>query len=440
MNLKIALLSEHASPLALVGGTDAGGQNIAVAELAQHLAQAGHCVDIFTRWDHSELAEVINWQAGVRVIHIQAGPIAPLPKEELMPHMDEFARNMIRVINEQPIAYDLVHAHFFMSGYVACQIKEQVGIPFVITFHALGQVRKQMQGSSDRFPANRCFIEKQVIEQANAVVALCPQDHDDLVRLYGANPDRLATIPNGFNPNQFYPVDKQLARLMIGQDTSEPVILQLGRLVPRKGVDNVIRALGHLKRHYRMVARLLIVGGDSEVPSIDITPEIGRLQLLAHDEGVAEWVTFTGCRKREELRYYYSAADVFVTTPWYEPFGITPLEAMACGTPVVGAAVGGIKSTVLDNETGFLVSPNRPDALAAKLAVLLHSRKLRTLLGEEAVRHVQENYTWQHVAQQTCALYEQILAGKPVLNRKALLISNPLDAPLKLGALMPGEN
>jgi len=416
MSYKIALLSEHASPLATIGGIDAGGQNIAVAELAMHLARMGHQVDVFTRWDDASQPQEVQWQMGIRVIHIQAGPVAQVAKEDLLPYMDEFAQGMITYFNQQLHPYSLVHAHFFMSGYVACQLKQRLGIPFVITFHALGEVRKRCQGTADRFPVERKAIEQLIIQHANAIVALCPQDHDDLVELYQANPARISTIPNGFNPLQFYPVDKPLARLLIGYDTTEPILLQLGRLVPRKGVDNVIQALGYLYREYGIRARLLIVGGESGTPDSKLTPEIGRLTQLAIQEGVAEWVSFTGCRKRDDLRYYYSAADVFVTTPWYEPFGITPLEAMACGTPVIGAAVGGIKCTVLDNETGFLVPPSKPKVLAAKLAVLLYHPKLRSLLGNQAIQHVQANYSWQHVAELTSRLYGQVLTGQPLPN------------------------
>ncbi len=412
MEWRLLLISEHASPLALVGGVDAGGQNIAVAELAGHLAKLGYGVDVFTRWDDAKQPETVLWKPGVRVIHVPAGPKTYVPKEELLGYMDEFTENSIRFIRREGTPYRLIHAHFFMSGLVAANLKRALQIPFVVTFHALGQVRRQLQGSCDAFPPERLAIEQRVIREADAVVALCPQDQDDLVNLYGADRAKLFTIPNGFNPNEFYPVDKALARVVLGFDPAEPLILQLGRMVPRKGVDNVVRALGHLRRTYGTVARLLIVGGESDLPDPDQTPEIGRLMQLAQDEGVANWVTFAGRRQRETLRYYYSAADVFVTTPWYEPFGITPLEAMACGTPVVGSAVGGIKQTVLDGETGFLVPPNDPPALAAKLAALLYSKKLRTVMSEEAIRHVQENYTWLEVAQQTANLYETVLSGQ----------------------------
>ena len=412
MEWKLALISEHASPLAIVGGVDAGGQNIAVAELAQHLAKLGYEVDIFTRWDNSNTSEIVNWKPGVRVIHVQAGPMSFVPKEELLCHMDQFTEHMVQFIKRENSTYRLIHAHFFMSGLVAANIKRALKIPFIATFHALGEVRRQIQGSCDQFPAERFEIEKRVIEEADALIALCLQDREDLANYYEADRGKIFTVPNGFNPNEFYPVDKALARIVLGLDPNEQVILQLGRMVPRKGVDNVIRAMGYLRRTYGVAARLVIVGGESDLPDPDLTPEIGRLQEIARNEGVLDWVTFTGRRQRETLRYYYSAADVFVTTPLYEPFGITPLEAMACGTPVIGSAVGGIKQTVLDGETGFLIPPNDPPALAAKLAAILYSKKLRTVMSEEAVRHVQENYTWLEVAQQTANLYELVLSGQ----------------------------
>lgn len=440
MEWKLAIISEHASPLALLGGVDAGGQNIAVAELTQHIARLGYGVDIFTRWDDPEQPEIVQWQPGVRVIHIKAGPVAFVPKEELLGYMDEFTENTIRFVKQAKNPYRLVHAHFFMSGLVAANIKRALKIPFVATFHALGEVRKQCQGDCDKFPAERLEVERRVVREADALVALCLQDREDLANLYDADRGKIFTIPNGFNPDEFYPIDKPLARVVLGLDATEPVILQLGRLVPRKGVDNVVRALGHLRRTYGMTARLLIVGGESDLPDPDLTPEIGRLQQLAQEEGVSDLVTFTGSRQRQTLRYYYSAADVFVTTPWYEPFGITPLEAMACGTPVVGSAVGGIKQTVLDGETGFLIPPNDPPALAAKLAALLYSKKLRAVMSEEAIRHVHENYTWPEVAQQTANLYELVLSGQLTPNKLQRRSLPPMPIEPEPSATMPSQS
>lgn len=405
---RIALISDHASPLAVCGGVDAGGQNIAVAELAQQLATLGYRIDIFTRWDDNQLPELVYWRKNIRVVHVKAGPVRAIAKEELLPYMPEFTEQVSRFSQREGHPYRLIHAHFFMSGLVAADLKKRLGLPFTITFHALGKVRRLIQGDSDRFPAERFAIEERVIREADQVVALCPQDRDDLITLYQANPAKITIIPNGFNPQEFFVLDKRRARAHLGLNTDERIFLQLGRMVPRKGVDTVVQALAILKHQYNLQARLLIVGGESDEPDPHATPEVGRLLQLAAAAGVAESVTFTGRRGRPVLRYYYSAADVFVTTPWYEPFGITPLEAMACGTPVIGSNVGGIKYTILDGKTGFLVPPQDADALAAKMYLSTQQPRLMDELREQALQRVHTYFTWHRVAQQTAFLYQRI--------------------------------
>jgi D-inositol-3-phosphate glycosyltransferase len=414
MNKRIALVSEHASPLAAIGGADTGGQNIAVAELAQHLAAIGYQIDVFTRWDDQHVPKVINWRSGIRIIHVEAGPLTFIPKEKLLPHMTAFTRDMLRFIKAENNPYKLIHAHFYMSALVAADIKRQIGIPFIVTLHALAKVRRSHQGKNDWFPDEGFAVEERVLADADQIVALCPQDRDDLVNLYQADPSRITIIPNGFRSDVIYPVDKLFARMALNLEPKEKIILQLGRLVPRKGIDNVIRALAHMRREHNFEARLLVVGGESEEPDPKITPEIGRLQKLAQAEGVGDLVTFVGRRSRNMLHYYYSAVDVFTTTPWYEPFGITPLEAMACGTPVIGSNVGGIKSTIVDGKTGFLVPPNNPAILAQRIIELLSSNTLMTYFKENAVRHVNENFTWMKATHLTANMYERVAARSPL--------------------------
>lgn len=417
--LRIALISEHASPLTVPGGTDSGGQNVYVAQVARHLGRLGHRVDIFTRRDAVDLPEIVELDDRVRVIAVDAGPPRPVRKEELLPTMGEFNTFVERYARSE--RYDLAHANFFMSGLVAAELKRRLGLPFAVTFHALGKVRRQHQGEADGFPDARFEIEERVVREADLIIAECPQDEHDLTTLYAADPARLVTIPCGFDPAEFWPVDRARARAALGLGRHDKIVLQLGRLVPRKGVDNVIRALARLHAG-GTPARLLIVGGESREPDPGRTPEIARLHAIADQEGVADHVTFVGCRARDELRDYYAAADVFVSTPWYEPFGITPLEAMACGTPVIGASVGGIAHTVAHGETGFLVPPRDPDALADKLALVLGQPRLARRLGQSAVRRVSTLFTWEKVAARLASAF--VAAARP---RPALRVAPPAD-------------
>lgn len=405
---KIALISEHASPLALLGSTDSGGQNVYVGQLAKQLARLGYLVDIFTRRDSERADQVVDWLPGVRVIHVPAGPAQFIPKEGMLSHMEQFGRFVIRFARRQKITYELMHANFFMSGMVAQQVKRALGIPFVITFHALGRVRRLNQKDADAFPDIRFAIEESLMHDADRVIAECPQDRRDMEQHYGAPSERIDIVPCGFDPEEFWPVTLD-ARQHLGFSPDDFIVLQLGRMVPRKGVDNVIRAVALLRDQYQLPARLLVVGGNGEQPDPVATPELGRLMALAKTLGVQQAVTFTGQRQRGQLRYYYSAANVFVTTPWYEPFGITPVEAMACGTPVVGTAVGGIKTTVVDGETGYLVPPNAPDALAERLAWLQRHPHLAQRMGWAGMRRAYQHFTWRSVAASIAGIYESVL-------------------------------
>ena len=427
MSRRIALVSDHASPLAALGDVDAGGQNVYVGQLARHLAALGDRVDIFTRRDSPDVPEVVPWSDGVRVIHVDAGPPRPIAKEALLPHAAAFTARIAEWIapgGERPRAvdgaggYDLVHANFFVSGLVAADLKRAFGIPFVVTFHALGRVRRQFHGDADTFPDARFAIEDRIVAEADVVIAECPQDEEDLIRLYNADPARIAIVPAGFDPAEFAPMSRPIARVRLGLDPAERILLHVGRIVPRKGIDAVIRALAHLERTHGLWTRLLVVGGPDRTPDLANTPELARLGAVAAEEGVADRVTFVGRRDRDELAAWYNAADLFATTPWYEPFGITPLEAMACGIPVLGSNVGGIKFTVRDGETGYLVPPNDPGALAGRAADLFRNPKLLALLGRQAIRRVNDLFTWERVAAAVAAVYDEVLMTGRVVERR----------------------
>jgi phosphoheptose isomerase len=412
---RIALISEHASPLAILGGVDGGGQNVYVGEIAKNLAALGYEVDIFTRRDSQLLPEQAEWVQGVRLIHVPAGPPEYVRKEDLLPLMAEFTAYILRFCQDDRQAYDLLHANFWLSGLVAAEVKRALGIPFVITFHALGRVRRFHQGQADQFPDQRFAIEDRIVAEADHMIAECPEEAEDLVRFYQADPARITIIPGGFDPSQFWPIGKALARVALNLNPEERVVLQLGRMVPRKGVDTVIRGFAHLLHHHAVSARLLVVGGESESPDPTTSPEIGRLRAIAAAAGVTDNVTFVGRREREVLKWYYSAADIFVTTPWYEPFGITPVEAMACGTPVIGSNVGGIKFTVQDGETGYLIPPNNQEAIADRLASLYRHPSHLNDLRQQAIQRANALFTWQKVTAAIAGLYEQVLTtSRPV--------------------------
>jgi D-inositol-3-phosphate glycosyltransferase len=405
--MKIALISEHASPLAVAGGVDSGGQNIYVAHVARQLVRCGHQVDVFTRCDRS-LLPLISRFDGVRVINVPAGPPVQLPKEQLLPFMEEFARFTIQFFRREQTPYDVVHANFFMSGLVGLRVKAALGTPLVTTFHALGRVRRLHQGASDGFPDARFEIEDALVQRSDSVIAECPQDEADLVSLYRADPANIDLVPCGFDSDEFFPMDRAEARDELDWPQDRFIALQLGRMVPRKGIDNVLRGIATCNRELGEEAHLYVVGGNSDDPNEIATPEIGRLAGIARECGVQEQVTFLGRRARKRLRLFYNAADVFVTTPWYEPFGITPLEAMACARPVIGADVGGIRYSVAHRQTGLLVPPKDPVALGYALAALKRDPQLAQCMGAAGLQRAQEMFTWHGVAASLASVYARV--------------------------------
>lgn len=408
---RIAMVSEHASPLASLGGADSGGQNVYVAQVAQHLARSGYQVDVFTRREDASQPTVVPVEPNFRVVHVTAGPAAVVPKEDLLPYMTPFA-DWMRTFIRQHGSYDLVHANFWMSGLVAVELQRTLAIPFVVTFHALGKVRQLHQGSADRFPAERNLREQQIMGLADRIIAECPQDRRDQIELYAADHSKIRMVPCGFDHREFQPLDRSEARRIIGYKIDEPLVVHIGRMVRRKGVDNILRGFARMVHDDGIPARLLVVGGESDQPDPTLTPELGYLQRIAAEERILDRVTFTGRRGRDVLRYYYCAADVFVTTPWYEPFGITPVEAMACGVPVIGSDVGGIKYTVMHHGTGLLVPPHDPQSLRQALSQILTEPGLKERFAKLALRRANTVFTWSRVASAIAEIYEDVISSR----------------------------
>ncbi len=427
--LRIALISDCASPTTTPGNIVCSGQNVYVGQLAQELARAGHTVDIFARRDAPAQPQLAQLGDNIRIIRVPAGPPGHVPKELMPAHVEAFSRFITRFIRRQAGHYDIVHANFFMAGMVAQHLKEALGLPFVVTFHARGRLHQRAQAAADSFAIARIRIESALMRTADRIIAASPQDRADMERLYGAPPSRIEVAPCGFSPGELWPVPILEARARLGLDPDRFTVLQLGRMVPRKGIDTVIQGLAMLRSRHGVDAQLLVVGGDaggnagsranSAVESNG--PELARLRSLAADLGVAAQVRFTGQKARDVLRDYYSAANVFASTPWYEPFGITPVEAMACARPVIGSEVGGIKSTVNDGVTGFLIPSRDPEALAERLARLHRCPDLARAMGEAGRRRACERYTWHRVAGQLLGIYADVLDETRVATGPALV-------------------
>jgi D-inositol-3-phosphate glycosyltransferase len=387
--MRIDMVSEHASPLAALGEVDAGGQNVHVAALALALARRGAEIVVHTRRDNPDLPERVPLGHGVTVRHVDAGPARPVPKDELLPHMDEFAERLAE--DWRAVRPALVHSHFWMSGRAALAAARPLGIPVVHTFHALGVVKRRHQGAADTSPPARDAEERAILRGAARIVATCSDEVFELVRL-GAERSRLSIVPCGVDTTRFRPDGPR-------ERTSRPRIVCIGRIVERKGIDDVIRALPMLPG-----VELVIAGGPPR-ERLDDDPDARRLRATARSAVVEDRVDLRGGIDRDGVIALMRSAGAAVCAPWYEPFGIVPLEAMACGVPVVATAVGGMIDTVVHGTTGIHVPPRSPERIAEAVAALLGDPARRAELGAAGVLRARERYTWERVAAGTMAAY-----------------------------------
>jgi D-inositol-3-phosphate glycosyltransferase len=393
--MRIAMISEHASPLAALGGEDAGGQNIHVAELSTALAAAGHEVRVYTRRDSVDLPPTVDLTPTVSVVHVPAGPAEPIPKDGLLPYMKDFGRWLADDWRRGVWTPHVAHAHFWMSGLAALTAGRQTQVPVVQTYHALGTVKRRHQGAQDTSPPRRIGYERALGRAVDRVIAQCQDEVRELVRM-GVPRARIVVVPSGVNNEVFSPYGPVAAR------SDRPRVLTVGRLVERKGFQDVIRAMQLVPD-----AECVVVGGPPPEHLSD-DPQARRLRDVAESAQVADLVRLVGGVPKEEMPRWYRSAELLVAAPWYEPFGLTPLEAMACGVPVVATAVGGLTDTVVDGLTGDLVPPRDPRALGATIRRLLADRVRRLAYGIAAVDRARQCYSWSRAAMQLSGVYATV--------------------------------
>lgn len=395
--MRISMVSEHASPLAALGDVDVGGQNLHVAELSAALCRRGHEVTVYTRRDDPFLDERVRAPAGYDVVHVPAGPAVPLPKDDLLPHMAEFGRHLARFwASDRP---DVVHAHFWMSGLAALTAAEEVDVPVVQTFHALGVVIRRYQGAADTSPAERIDLERRIGEEATRVAATCSDEVSELARM-DIPRSRMSVVPGGVDLRRFRPDGPRAPKY------ARHRLVTVGRLVPRKGFEVAIDALSMLED-----TELVIAGGPA--PS-ELGDDKEAQRLLDHADvaGVADRVKMTGQISRDDMPALLRSADAVLCTPWYEPFGIVPLEAMACAVPVVASAVGGLIDTVVDGVTGELVPPREPVALAEAVRRVLADRATRDAYGLAGCQRARSRYSWNRIAADILRVYTKALTSR----------------------------
>jgi D-inositol-3-phosphate glycosyltransferase len=399
----LAVLSLHTSPLAQPGSGDSGGMNVYVRELVAALAQAGVRSEVYVRRWAADLPDVVDVEPGFRVVHVDAGP-PDLAKEDLPEVVDTYTEVVGRHLRRLG-GPDAIHANYWLSGLAGHRLKHELDLPLVSTFHTLARVKAE---TGDPEPDRRVDAESEVIACSDAILANCADEARQLVELYGADPSRIEVVPPGVDHAFFSPGDRRGARAALGLD-DHPVLLFVGRIQPLKGLTVAVAALAELStRHPDAV--LVVVGGRSGRGGSE---EMAAVESLLEAHGLADRVRFVPPQPHHLLSTYYRAADVCIVPSRSESFGLVALEAGACGTPVVAAAVGGLRTLVDDGVTGFLVDTRVPGDYAAAVAELLDDHDLAADMATAAAERAR-GFTWSTTAARLRRLYADLTARAPV--------------------------
>jgi glycosyltransferase involved in cell wall biosynthesis len=403
----IALISVHADPVAEVGLEGAGGQNVYVRHIGENLASLGWQVDMFTRKVNPDDADIVHHLSHCRTIRLKAGAETYIPRDRLFELMPEFVKSFQVFQIAHGLYYPLIHTNYWLSAWVGLELQKTQGIQLLHTYHSLGSVKYQSLHNRPAIANTRLRVEREILEKANCVIATSPQEEQAL-RSRLSSFGQIIVIPCGTDTRNFRLMSKKDARIQLKLDPQEKIILYVGRFDPRKGIETLVRACKLLKGRGVKNLKLVIVGGNS--PQMPDAAERERIEAISCEIGLKGEILFAGRIGHDVLPLYYTAADVCVIPSHYEPFGLVAIEAMACGIPVVASNVGGLKFTIIPEETGLLVPPQDTVAFARGIYTILFDKLWAEKMGKHASENVNQRFTWAGVAIQLSELYRRMLA------------------------------
>lgn len=392
---RIAVISYHTCPLSDEKDAEIGGMNIYILELSKELARKGYSIDIYTRSVDEKREKVVDVLPNLRVIHLKAGKQTTIPKKQLSELIPEFLDSFYEFIKQDKKSYDLISAHYYLSGLIGLDIKKRLKIPLIITFHTLALMKNLVaRGEEEKEDAQRIKAEMLLMQKADKIIATSDVDKEYIHTLYNCPWKKIFVLIPGVDLNLFKPIQKNIAKKAIHADLKHKLILFVGRIVPLKGIDVLCYALKILlEKNPKCDICLWIVGADrNKRPK-----ELKRLEEIKKILNLATYVRFVGAKQQKELPYYYNASEVVILPSQYESFGIIALEAMACGTPVITTDVTGISGIFDKKHESLITSASNPILLAKKIKNLLVNEKEHEKLSKEVFEKVQD-LSWEDVA------------------------------------------
>ncbi|MCL5410355.1 MAG: glycosyltransferase [Patescibacteria group bacterium] len=414
--MRILMISDHADPLAEIGSKEAGGQNIYVYNLSLLLARAGFHVDVFTRWDKKNKREVIKINHHLRIIRVKAGPKKYMPRDNFLKVLDQFRDNIMKRIETENLYYDVIHTNYWFSGLAGTKIAKKLKIPQAHIHHSIGRMRYdilkkyKLQKQDYHFFQIRMRSEKKIADSSSIIIASSPVEQKYIKSLFKIGKEKIAVIPIGVDLKYFHP--QKFRKKKVERSEGEKIILYVGRIEWRKGISTLLYAMREvLGQHPK--AKLLIIGGGRTKSARELEQsEIERQAKIIKELNLENKVFYLGPKSQKELSYYYNLADVCVVPSYYEPFGIVPLEAMACGTPVVATKTGGLQYTIKNNSTGHLVKPRNFKDLSKKISLVLNRGK--GYYSKNCLLRINKNFTWEEIVKRYAVFLEQLALKKEI--------------------------
>jgi len=404
---RIALLSFHTSPLAILGGSVSGGMNVYIREVSKRLTDKGFQVDIFTRREEQEVPSIIELDEGLRLFHIDAGPIAVVNKNDLSLWINSFTTNIKKIVENFDDDYALIFSHYWLSMLAGETLAHDWDIPHIGMFHTLAEVKLEAL-ASEKETQVRLDTERRLIGKLDRIIAATSDEKEIMRIIYGVSEDNISVVPLGVGPDFFEEKLQSYAREKLKFYNGDKIVLAVGRVEPLKGLDVLIRAMSYVDPE--MPYQLVIIGGDKAA-----SVEISRLKDIAMQVGIAHKVKFIGSVDHSKLPIYYRAADVVVIPSFSESFGLVAVEAMASGVPVVASNVGGLALTVEHGRAGFLIPPGSSDQFGEKINLLLNDPKLRSDFGKIGVENMR-SYSWDAVAIQLCNVFRLLIEDESIIS------------------------
>jgi D-inositol-3-phosphate glycosyltransferase len=393
----LAVISYHTCPLSDEAGSEIGGMNVYVLELAKHLAQKGIVVDIYTRLKDENSPKIVQVAQNLRVIHLRAGPLK-LTKKQMKQYIPEFTQSLNNFLAQENLTYDKIAAHYYYSGIIGKELKKQYNIPLSITFHTLALMKNLVaRNEEEKEDVERIEAEMDLVKTADTVIATSQKDGEYLTTLYDCPQEKILILTPGVDVNKFKPMNKQQSKQKINAPLNHKLLLFVGRIEPLKGIDVLLYAIKILlKKNPNLCFNLWIVGGDTSKKTEKWSTELQRLEQIRTILHITTKVQFIGMKQQEELPDYYNAADLVIMPSQYESFGITALEAMACGTPVITTDVTGISGLLDKKHDPLVTSAGNPILLAKKIENILENQEEHAKISQELYHRVQD-LSWENI-------------------------------------------